>query len=85
MQLIRLFETAMHRLFLPGEVHGTTHLSAGQEAVAVGVCMALAPTTTSPAPIGATATPSPRGPRRSRWWPRCSGAPPVYAGGGLDR
>ena len=43
MQLIRQFEAAMHRLFLKGEVHGTTHLYAGQEAVAVGVCMALEP------------------------------------------
>ncbi len=43
MHLIRLFETAMHRLFLAGEVHGTTHLSAGQEAVSVGVCTALRP------------------------------------------
>ncbi len=43
MLLIRQFETAMHRLFLKGEVHGTTHLYAGQEAVAVGVCMALEP------------------------------------------
>ena len=43
MLLIRLFETSMHRLFLRGEIHGTTHLSAGQEAVAVGVCMALQP------------------------------------------
>jgi TPP-dependent pyruvate/acetoin dehydrogenase alpha subunit len=41
MLLIRQFEAAMHRLFLRGEVHGTTHLYAGQEAVAVGVCMAL--------------------------------------------
>jgi TPP-dependent pyruvate/acetoin dehydrogenase alpha subunit len=41
MLLIRLFETSIHRLFLAGEVHGTTHLSAGQEAVAVGTCMAL--------------------------------------------
>jgi acetoin:2,6-dichlorophenolindophenol oxidoreductase subunit alpha len=41
MYLIRQFETAMHRLFLAGEVHGTTHLGAGQEAVAVGTCMAL--------------------------------------------
>ncbi|MDE3133592.1 MAG: thiamine pyrophosphate-dependent dehydrogenase E1 component subunit alpha [Acidobacteriota bacterium] len=41
MLLIRQFETAMHRLFLRGEIHGTTHLYAGQEAVAVGVCMAL--------------------------------------------
>jgi TPP-dependent pyruvate/acetoin dehydrogenase alpha subunit len=41
MYLVRQFETAMHRLFLAGEVHGTTHLGAGQEAVAVGTCMAL--------------------------------------------
>ena len=41
MNVIRLFENAIHRLFLAGEVHGTTHLSAGQEAVAVGVCTAL--------------------------------------------
>jgi TPP-dependent pyruvate/acetoin dehydrogenase alpha subunit len=40
---IREFEQAIHRLFLKGEVHGTTHLSAGQEAVPVGVCMALEP------------------------------------------
>jgi acetoin:2,6-dichlorophenolindophenol oxidoreductase subunit alpha len=43
MLLIRLFEQAMHKLFLDGEVHGTTHLAAGQEAVPVGVCMALDP------------------------------------------
>lgn len=43
MLLIRSFETSMHRLFLEGEVHGTTHLYAGQEAVAVGVCLALKP------------------------------------------
>jgi acetoin:2,6-dichlorophenolindophenol oxidoreductase subunit alpha len=41
MLLIREFEQTIHRLFLRGEVHGTTHLSAGQEAVPVGVCMAL--------------------------------------------
>jgi acetoin:2,6-dichlorophenolindophenol oxidoreductase subunit alpha len=43
MVLIREFEQEIHRLFLKGEVHGTTHLSAGQEAVPVGVCMALEP------------------------------------------
>lgn len=43
MLLIRLFEQEMHRLFLKGEVHGTTHLAAGQEAVPVGVCQALEP------------------------------------------
>src|SRR4051812_16167841 len=41
MWTIRLFEQEMHRLFLKGEVHGTTHLSSGQEAVPVGVCSAL--------------------------------------------
>jgi acetoin:2,6-dichlorophenolindophenol oxidoreductase subunit alpha len=43
MLLIRLFETEVQRLFLRGEVHGTTHLCAGQEAVPVGVCSALEP------------------------------------------
>src|SRR5689334_24921847 len=43
MLLIRRFETEMQRLFLKGEVHGTTHLAAGQEAVPVGVCLALEP------------------------------------------
>ena len=43
MLLIRLFENEMQRLFLKGEVHGTTHLCAGQEAVPVGVCSALEP------------------------------------------
>jgi hypothetical protein len=41
MLLIRAFETAIHRLFLRGEVHGTTDLYAGQGASAVGVCIAL--------------------------------------------
>jgi TPP-dependent pyruvate/acetoin dehydrogenase alpha subunit len=43
MLLIRRFEQEMHRLFLKGEVHGTTHLAAGQEAIPVGVCQALRP------------------------------------------
>src|ERR1700754_4855435 len=43
MQLIRQFEREMHRLFLAGEVHGTTHLAAGQEAIPVGVCQSLRP------------------------------------------
>jgi acetoin:2,6-dichlorophenolindophenol oxidoreductase subunit alpha len=43
MRLIRRFEEDIQRLFLKGEVHGTTHLSAGQEAVPVGVCSALQP------------------------------------------
>jgi acetoin:2,6-dichlorophenolindophenol oxidoreductase subunit alpha len=43
MLLIRSFEREMHRLFLAGQVHGTTHLAAGQEAIPVGVCQALEP------------------------------------------
>jgi len=43
MRLIRRFEQDIQRLFLKGEVHGTTHLSAGQEAVPVGICSALEP------------------------------------------
>jgi len=43
MMLIRGFEGEIQRLFLKGEVHGTTHLSAGQEAVPVGICSALDP------------------------------------------
>ena len=43
MRLIRLFEEEMQRLFLQGEVHGTTHLSSGQEAVPVGICSRLEP------------------------------------------
>jgi acetoin:2,6-dichlorophenolindophenol oxidoreductase subunit alpha len=43
MMLIRAFELEMQRLFLKGEVHGTTHLYNGQEAVSVGVCSALEP------------------------------------------
>jgi acetoin:2,6-dichlorophenolindophenol oxidoreductase subunit alpha len=43
MLAIRQFEEAMHRLFLRGEVHGTTHLAAGQEAIPTGVCQALRP------------------------------------------
>jgi TPP-dependent pyruvate/acetoin dehydrogenase alpha subunit len=41
MILIRAFELEIQRLFLRGEVHGTTHLYNGQEAVSVGVCSTL--------------------------------------------
>jgi len=41
MVLIRLFEDAVQRLFLQGDIQGTTHLYQGQEAVSVGVCSAL--------------------------------------------
>jgi len=41
MLLIRRFEDTVQDLFLKGEVHGTTHLYSGQEAVATGVCSVL--------------------------------------------
>jgi len=43
MRLIRRFEEAVQSLFLRGEVHGTTHLYVGQEAVATGVGDVLGP------------------------------------------
>jgi 2-oxoisovalerate dehydrogenase E1 component len=43
MTLIRSFEDAIQELFLAGDVVGTTHLTSGQEAVAVGVCHVLRP------------------------------------------
>jgi pyruvate dehydrogenase E1 component alpha subunit len=43
MVLIRAFETRVHQLLTTGAIHGTSHLCAGQEAVAVGGCAALRP------------------------------------------
>lgn len=43
MAVIRRTEKAAHDLFLGGLVKGTTHLAAGQEAVAVGASAALRP------------------------------------------
>ena len=43
MTVIRRTEKAAHDLFLAGLVKGTTHLAAGQEAVAVGAAAALRP------------------------------------------
>jgi TPP-dependent pyruvate/acetoin dehydrogenase alpha subunit len=43
MAVIRGVERAAHELFLAGEVKGTTHLAAGQEAVAVGADAGLRP------------------------------------------
>jgi pyruvate dehydrogenase E1 component alpha subunit len=41
MWTIRLFEEAVDDLFARGMMHGTMHLSIGQEAVPVGTCLAL--------------------------------------------
>ena len=43
MVLIRLFEDAVQRLFMQGEIQGTTHLYQGQEAISVGICASLRP------------------------------------------
>jgi TPP-dependent pyruvate/acetoin dehydrogenase alpha subunit len=43
MRLIRRFEDTVQSLFQRGEVHGTTHLYSGEEAVAVGVASVLEP------------------------------------------
>jgi TPP-dependent pyruvate/acetoin dehydrogenase alpha subunit len=43
-RLIRRFEETVQALFLRGEVHGTTHLYVGQEAVATGVGSVLTAT-----------------------------------------
>ncbi len=43
MLLIRAFEEQADELFAQGRVHGTMHLSIGQEATATGVCAALRP------------------------------------------
>jgi pyruvate dehydrogenase E1 component alpha subunit len=43
MTLVRRTEQAAHDLFLQGLVKGTTHLAAGQEAIAVGASAALRP------------------------------------------
>ena len=43
MMLIRKFEESVQYYFTLGMIHGTCHLCIGEEATAVGTCMALAP------------------------------------------
>lgn len=43
MHLIRAFEEKAETLYALGKIHGTMHLSIGQEAAAVGACLALRP------------------------------------------
>jgi pyruvate dehydrogenase E1 component alpha subunit len=43
MLLTRKFEEKAAELFAKGQIHGTTHLYTGEEAVAAGVCAALEP------------------------------------------
>jgi TPP-dependent pyruvate/acetoin dehydrogenase alpha subunit len=44
MVFIRKFEELVSRMFLHGEIYGSTHLCIGQEAVSVGVCGSLGAT-----------------------------------------
>jgi len=44
MKRIRAFEERVERLFVDGQIHGTTHLCIGQEASPVGACAVLSPT-----------------------------------------
>ncbi|MCB8881390.1 thiamine pyrophosphate-dependent dehydrogenase E1 component subunit alpha [Acidisoma cellulosilytica] len=41
MQLVRRFEENAEQAYMRGLIHGTMHLSIGQEASAIGVCVAL--------------------------------------------
>src|SRR3954465_15455305 len=43
MYMIRAFEEQAEQLYIRGMIHGTMHLSIGQEASAVGACAALQP------------------------------------------
>ena len=85
MLLIRLFEHAMHRLFLEGEVHGTTHLAAGQEACRSGSA------SRSPRRLRRRHLSRPRArarqglPSPTRCSPRCSAVPPACAAAGPAR
>ena len=44
MHLIRSFEEAAEEAYMRGQIHGTMHLSIGQEASAVGSCLSLTDT-----------------------------------------
>ena len=57
---IRAFEIRAMELFEEKLIRGSVHPYIGMEAIAVGVCAALGPTTSSPAPTAGTATASPR-------------------------
>lgn len=41
MRLVRAFEEAAEEAYMRGQIHGTMHLSIGQEASAVGACLPL--------------------------------------------
>jgi hypothetical protein len=56
------FELKADELSDAGEIPGPIYLYLGQEAVAVGACLALARTTSSRAPIAVTDMSSPRAP-----------------------
>lgn len=41
MRLARFFEESVNAMFMRGMIHGTTHLSVGQEGTAIGVMNAI--------------------------------------------
>ena len=57
---IRASRARILELFGEKLIRGSAHPYIGKEAIAVGVCDALGPTTSSPARTAATATASPR-------------------------
>ncbi len=66
MQTIRRVEEQLARAHQKGLIHGACHTYVGEEAVAAGVCAISTTTTSSSAPIAATATPWPRASRRAQ-------------------
>ena len=66
MCMIREFEERLHTEFATGEIPGFVHLYAGEEAIAAGFFLIWMRMTISPAPTGATDTPSRRAASRRR-------------------
>ena len=82
MWTIRRFEEAVDDLFARGLMHGTMHLSIGEEASAVGACLALRERRLHHlAPTAVTATASPRAPTWSRMMAELLGKETGYCRG----
>jgi TPP-dependent pyruvate/acetoin dehydrogenase alpha subunit len=87
MRLIRRFEDTIQSLFQKGEVHGTTHLYSGEEAVAVGVASALGDADRAAGTYrghghALALGVEPQTPVARPSWMRCSGVRPASAAGG---
>ena len=81
MVTIRVFEEQVNDLYRGGKMPGLTHLYIGEEAVAVGVCTALAGRLHHLAPTAATATASPRAPTSDRMFAELLGKEAGYCRG----